>query len=56
MAVRNGIHYLNLWQAFRRQTSACYYFHGGDNHWNDEGQSRAAQLLADAIKQRHWLR
>ena len=55
MAVRNGIPYLNLWHAFRAEDANLYYFHGGDDHWNDAGQAKAAQLLADLIKQRQLL-
>jgi hypothetical protein len=49
MAMRNGIAYLNLFPAFRAQDANLYYFHGGDDHWNDAGQARAAQMLADLI-------
>lgn len=56
MAVRNGISYLNLWHAFREEDANRYYFHGGDDHWNDAGQAKAAHLLADLIKRRQLLR
>ncbi len=51
MAMRNGIPYLNLLPAFRAADANHYYFHGGDNHWNDAGQAKSAQLLADLIQQ-----
>lgn len=55
MAVRNGIPYLNLFHVLRTVDANRYYFHGGDNHWNDAGQAMAAQLLADMIKRRPLL-
>jgi GDSL-like Lipase/Acylhydrolase family len=55
MAVRNGIPYLSLWHAFREEDANRYYFHGGDNHWSDAGQAKAAQLLADLIVRRRLL-
>ncbi len=55
MAVRNGIPHLNLFPAFRAQDANLYYFHGGDDHWNDAGQARAAQLLADLIERNQLL-
>jgi hypothetical protein len=51
MAMRNGIPYLNLFPAFRAADANLYYFHGGDNHWNDAGQAKSAQLLAELIQQ-----
>lgn len=55
MATRNDIAFLNLWQPFRAVDANRYYFHGGDDHWNDAGQAKAAQLLADLIEQRKLL-
>jgi hypothetical protein len=55
MALRSGIPYLNLWPVFRAGDANTYYFHGGDDHWNDAGQAKAAQLLADFIKKRQLL-
>jgi hypothetical protein len=54
IAARNGILHLNLWDAFHGD-GVCYYFHGGDNHWNDAGQAKAAQLLSDLIVRRGLL-
>jgi hypothetical protein len=51
MATRLGIINLNLWSAFRG-AGACYYFRGGDGHWNDVGQAKAAQLLSELIVRR----
>jgi hypothetical protein len=56
MAARNGIPYLNLLPTLRAVDANLYYFHGGDNHWNDAGQAKAAQLLANLIEQRQLLR
>jgi hypothetical protein len=56
MATRNDIAFLNLWQPFRAVDANRYYFHGGDDHWNDAGQAKAAQLLADLIEQRRLLK
>jgi len=50
MAMRNGIPYLNLMPAFRAGDANRFYFHGGDDHWNDAGQALAAGLLSDMIK------
>jgi hypothetical protein len=55
MALRNGIPYINLFPELRAVDANLYYFHGGDNHWNDAGQAKAAQLLADLIEQRQLL-
>lgn len=56
MALRNGISYLNLMPVFRTTDANRYYFHGGDNHWNDAGQAKAAQLLAELITRQGLLR
>jgi hypothetical protein len=51
MALRSGIPYLNLLPVFRAADANLYYFHGGDNHWNDAGQAKSAQALAELIQQ-----
>jgi len=55
LAARNDIPYLNLWPRFRETDANRYYFHGGDNHWNDAGQAEAARLLAILIEDRGLL-
>lgn len=55
IAVRAGIPYLNLWSAFRAEDANRYYFHGGDDHWNDAGQARAAALMAEWITRHQTL-
>jgi hypothetical protein len=55
VASRNGIPYVNLFPELRAVDANLYYFHGGDNHWNDAGQAKAAQLLSELIEQRQLL-
>jgi len=55
MTVRNAIDALDLWLVFHSGDGTCYYFHGGDNHWNDAGQALAAKLLTDLIARRALL-
>ncbi len=45
----NGIAYLNLFPPLRARDGNQYYFHGGDDHWNERGQALAATLTSDAI-------
>lgn len=55
MADRNGIPCLNLLSEFHGAFANRYYFHGGDDHWNDAGQSQAARLFAELVVRRRLL-
>ena len=46
IAVREGWAYVSLFDAFRERDANELYFHGGDDHWNAEGQRLAAELVA----------
>ena len=37
-----GVIAINLYDTFRSRDANLLYFHGGDDHWNDEGQALAA--------------
>lgn len=56
IAERNHIEYLDLFGVFRPLDGNKLYYHGGDDHWNDEGQRVAARALCDFIIRRRLLR
>ncbi len=49
MAQDHQIPYINLFPAFRSRDANDLYFHGGDDHWNDAGQSLASSLVANFL-------
>ncbi len=55
LATRHGIRTLDLWAPFRARGACDLYFHGGDLHWNPEGQLLAARLLADSLAAWHFV-
>ena len=42
----NGLHYVDLFSDFVTDGKSPYYFSGLDNHWNDLGQEKAAEIVA----------
>ncbi|MDB5334646.1 MAG: hypothetical protein JWN70_265 [Planctomycetaceae bacterium] len=40
---------VNLFDPFSKSDAQRLYFRGGDNHWNDEGQKLAAEIVAPVI-------
>ena len=39
-----GVPFVSLHDAYRQRDANRLYFHGGDDHWNEEGQKLAADL------------
>ena len=46
---KNKLHYLDLFSDFATDGESPYYFSGTDNHWNDNGQAKAAEIVAAAL-------
>jgi hypothetical protein len=40
---------INLFESFAKEHPERLYFRGGDNHWNDEGQRTAAEIVAPQV-------
>ncbi len=40
---------VNLFDPFSKSDAQRLYFRGGDNHWNDEGQKLAAEIVAPVV-------
>lgn len=40
---------VNLYEPFARRSPEKLYFRGGDNHWNDDGQLLAAEIVAPVL-------
>lgn len=51
-AKRLGVAYVSLFDAYRAVDANRLYFHGGDDHWNAEGQRMAAELVASDLHAR----
>lgn len=49
LVTQHGLDHVNLFEAFRAVDANELYFHGGDTHWNDAGQSLAADLVGDHV-------
>ncbi|MDD9938428.1 MAG: hypothetical protein OXT09_32765 [Myxococcales bacterium] len=49
IATRNGIAFVDLFDTFRERDASALYYHGGDDHWNSEGQKLAAQIVATQL-------
>ena len=45
----NGASHVNLWPSFAADGGDPFYFQTSDNHWNEVGQERAAELVADDL-------
>lgn len=50
LASRANLANLNLLTALRTVDADALYFHGGDDHWNDDGQAFAATTLVEFIR------
>jgi len=50
IARRHGMRYLNLYTPFRAVDACSLYFRHADDHWNDEGQRLAAELMARLLR------
>jgi hypothetical protein len=50
IARRHGMRYLNLYAPFRARDACRLYFRHADDHWNDEGQRVAAELMARVLR------
>lgn len=50
IAARRDIPSVDLYSAFAAHGSESIYFRGFDDHWNDEGQDFAAQVVADHLR------
>ncbi len=50
VAQQNNIHYVNLYHHFHGASCNSLYYHFGNNHWNDEGQAMAVDLVSEAIQ------
>ena len=48
--VSKGIDFINLYESFRNMDVSSLYFKGGDDHWNDKGQSKAADIVFEHLK------
>jgi lysophospholipase L1-like esterase len=48
--------HLNLFDAFSGPDAGRLFFSTGNDHWNAEGERRAAALVAQDIERRGWLR
>jgi hypothetical protein len=46
---RHDADYVNLFKTFVTDGPSPYYFLADDNHWNDRGQARAAQIVAQHL-------
>jgi len=49
MARRHGVPFVSLFDIYRRHDANRLYFHGGNDHWNVDGQRMAAQVVADYV-------
>lgn len=45
LAARHSIPHVDLFDPFSKRGANMLYFHGGNNHWNDEGQRVAAEIV-----------
>jgi len=50
-AKKYNIDFLNLFQYFNQDNCNDLFFHYGNNHWNNKGQEKAAELMSDMITQ-----
>ncbi len=49
-----GLPHVSLWDTFAANDPNSLYFHHGNNHWNDRGQTLAAAVVARRISARYW--
>lgn len=45
-----NVPFLSLYDVYQSADANQLYFHGGDDHWNAAGQSLAAELMSDSIR------
>ena len=48
--LNRGIDFINLYAPFKENNPAGLYFKGGDDHWNDRGQSEAADIVFEHLQ------
>ncbi len=50
LSLRHRIPTLNLFEAWSGEDACPYYFRYGNNHWNADGQEKAAERFADFLQ------
>jgi len=51
-ASRLDVPYVDLFESFASDDCNTFFFHHGNNHWNERGQALAADRVADLIRSR----
>ena len=55
VAQQNNIHHVNLYHHFHGASCNSLHYHFGNNHWNDEEQTKAVDLVSESIREKRLL-